>query len=310
MPFLLFLLASLTALAQSPETPQYIRSGNPTDITTKTKPGFLLMGGGKDVEEAFQWMIERSGGGDFLILRAAGTAAYNPFVERLGKVNSVATLILKDRASSSDPAILDHINKAEAIFLAGGDQWNYIRLWKDTPLSQAIQRRIEQGVPIGGTSAGLAVLGEHYFSAEHDTITTDQALANPFDAKAALGTGFLNIPALKGILTDSHFTPRKRLGRLAAFLARLPKVKGIGIDESTALLVEANAEAKVVGKNLVWFLSLTEPAKTLAPHQPLTLKNIQVFTLAPGESINLKQWSGPAAKPKLYQIENGVLAQP
>ena len=294
----------LLTLAQSPE---YIRAGNPDDIITKPKPGYLLMGGGKDVEEAFQWMIEKSNGGDFLILRARGTAAYNPFVQKLGKVNSVATLILKSREQSSDPAIIDHINKAEAIFMAGGDQWTYIKFWKDTPVSKAIQKRIDAGVPVGGTSAGLAVLSEYYFSAEHDTITSEQALKDPCDEKANVGTGFLKIKALKGTLTDSHFTPRKRIGRLAAFLARLNKVKGIGIDERTALLVEANGESKVVGTNKVWFLKLTESPTQLKPGQPLTLKNIEVQTVDPNQTFNLKTWSSPSAVRTTLNIENGGL---
>ena len=296
----------LLTLAQSPE---YIRAGNPDDIITKPKPGYLLMGGGKDVEEAFQWMIEKSNGGDFLILRARGTAAYNPFVQKLGKVNSVATLILTNREQSSDPTVIDRINKAEAIFMAGGDQWNYIKFWKDSPVSKAIQKRIDAGVPVGGTSAGLAVLSEFYFSAEHDTITSDQALQNPFDEKANVGTGFLKIKALKGTLTDSHFTPRKRIGRLAAFLARLNKVKGIGIDERTALLVESNGESRVVGTNKVWFLKLTESPTQLKPGQPLTLKNIEVQTVDPNQTFNLKTWSSTSASASKLHIEAGAITQ-
>lgn len=283
---------------------QYTRDGNPQDITTKPQPGYLLMGGGKDVEEAFQWLIAKSSGGDFLILRAAGTPAYNPFVQKLGKVNSVATLILKERSQSSDPEVLKAVQNAEAIFLAGGDQWNYIRLWKDTPLCQALQQRINAGVPIGGTSAGLAVLGEHYFSAEKDTITTEQALANAFYEKATLGTGFLRIKPLRNIITDSHFTPRKRLGRLASWLSRLPKTKGIGIDERTALLVEPNGESKVVGTNKVWFLKPTRKPQSTAP---LTFEAIEVQTLSSGQSFNLKSWSSTNSERSTLNIRNGVI---
>ncbi len=291
----------LLTLAQAPE---YARVGNTQDIVTKPRPGYLLMGGGKDVEEAFQWLIERASGGDFLILRASGTPAYNPFVQKLGKVNSVATLILKTREQSSDPEVLKAVQNAEAIFLAGGDQWNYIRLWKDTPLSKALQQRINKGVPIGGTSAGLAVLGEHYFSAEHDTITSEQALQDANHEKAALGTGFLKIKPLQAIITDSHFTPRKRIGRLASWLSRLPKTRGIGIDERTALLVEPNGSSKVVGANKVWFLRLTEPASQL---KPLTLKNVEVLTLPPGATFDLKKWASSDTQPTRLSIEQGVI---
>lgn len=286
---------------------QYTRDGNPQDLVTKPQPGYLLMGGGKDVEEAFQWMINKSNGGDFLILRAAGTPAYNPFVLKLGKVNSVATLILKTREQSSDPEVIDHINRSEAIFFAGGDQWNYIRLWKDTPISKAVQKRIDQGVPVGGTSAGLAVLGEYYFSAEHDTITSEQALTNPFHEKATIGENFLTIKPLKHILTDSHFTPRNRIGRLAAWLARYPKARGIGIDEATALLVEPNGEAKVVGRNKVWFLKPTSKPELCKPNEPLTFKSIQLHTLSPAQTFQLKSWTTTATKPSTLSIEKGQL---
>jgi cyanophycinase len=293
----------LVTLAQSPE---YTRIGNPADITTRPSPGYLLMGGGKDVEEAFRWLINKSAGGDFLILRAAGTPAYNPFVLKLGNVNSVATLILKTREQSSDPSVLDAVNKAEAIFFAGGDQWNYVRLWKDTPLSAALNKRIREGVPVGGTSAGLAILGESYFSAEHDTITSEQALANAFHEKNTLGTGFLHIPILKRLITDSHFTPRKRLGRLTTWLARLPNTRGIGIDERTALLVEASGQARVVGSQQVWFLRPTSKPTTM---QPLTFPAIELYTLSPGQTFNMKRWSTTAVTPTTLKVNSGQLAQ-
>ncbi len=271
MPFILLLLA-LSAAAQPPE---YTRIGNPSDLITKTQPGYLLMGGGKDVEEGFRWLIDRAGGGDFLVLRASGTPAYNPFVEKLGKLNSVATLILKSRESSSDPEVIHRIETAEAIFFAGGDQWNYIRLWKDTPLSRAIQKRIDAGVPIGGTSAGLAVLGEFYFSAEHGSITSEEALQNPHHEKMTLGTAFLKIPALQGVITDSHFTPRNRIGRLGVFMARTG-ASGIGIDEATALLVEPDGKSTVVGRNSVWFLKASGPP---GPPPALEFHTAQTFRL-------------------------------
>ena len=63
--------------------------------TSATTPGTVLMGGGTDVDGAFQWMCGKSGNGDFLVIRATGTDAYNPYIEQLcPSVNSVATLII------------------------------------------------------------------------------------------------------------------------------------------------------------------------------------------------------------------------
>jgi hypothetical protein len=61
----------------------YFRIGNPNDIATSTIAGTVLMGGSTDVDAAFQWLCDRSGGGDFLVIRATGTDAYNPYVQDL-----------------------------------------------------------------------------------------------------------------------------------------------------------------------------------------------------------------------------------
>src|ERR1700722_3096000 len=147
-------------VTRTANTYQYDSVGNPQDVVTHPTPGLVLMGGGPDVDEAFRWMIQKSGGGDFLILRASGTDAYNPYIYAMGGVNSVKTLVLKERGASSDAFVLDTINKAEAIFIAGGDQANYMDLWQGTPLQKALQAAVDRGVPMGGTSAGLAVLGD------------------------------------------------------------------------------------------------------------------------------------------------------
>lgn len=260
----------------------YARLGNDQDAAPKTRPGFALLGGGKDVDEAFRWMIERAGGGDFLVLRASGTPAYNEYVRGLGPLNSTATLILRTREASSDDFVLRRVREAEAIFLAGGDQWNYIRLWKASPLQKALQDHIDAGKPIGGTSAGLAVLGEFYFSAQFDTITSAQALADPYDPRAAVGSGFLRITPLAEVITDSHFAARSRQGRLAVFLARLiadrqtAKPRGLGIDEATAVLMEADGTSRVVGRGAAWWFEPTQPPEACHSNAPLTLRGLRI----------------------------------
>ena len=100
----------------------YFRVGSPNDITASTTAGTVLMGGGTDVDAAFQWMCQRSGGGDFLVIRATGTDAYNPYIQQLcpGE-NSVATLIIPNRTAASDPFVANTIQNAEALFIAGGN---------------------------------------------------------------------------------------------------------------------------------------------------------------------------------------------
>ncbi len=107
--------------------------------------------------------VNDPGGGDFLILRASGDDDYNPYIKDLCHINSVATLLLPDRASAEDPFVAATIRKAEAVFIAGGDQANYINFWMGTPVQTALNEALKRNVPIGGTSAGLAVQSEFVF---------------------------------------------------------------------------------------------------------------------------------------------------
>src|SRR5579871_6798515 len=83
---------------------QYFRIGQKSDLETTTSGGVAMMGGGKDLDEAFRWLCAKANGGDFLILRARGDDDYNPYVNGLCKLNSVATLILPNREAAQDPA--------------------------------------------------------------------------------------------------------------------------------------------------------------------------------------------------------------
>src|SRR5579859_7304188 len=229
---------------------RYMRAGNRADASSATpRAGFALMGGGADLDEAFRWLCDRAGGGDFLVLRATGDDEYNAYVQGLCHVNSVATLVIPSRGAASDPDLARIIGHANALFICGGDQANYINFWMGTPVQAALNDAIRRGVPIGGTSAGLAVMGEWAYSAQGDkpndpNLDSRSALANRNGARVTLVHGFLDIPILKGTLTDTHFARRDRMGRLLVFLAHANEpdgkaeprpgespIRGIGVDQ-------------------------------------------------------------------------------
>jgi cyanophycinase len=305
--------------AQSPPAHRYFRVGNATNATITPHSGFALMGGGKDLDEAFRWLCNHATGGDLLVLRATGDDDYNLYIKKLCDLNSVATLILPDRASAMDPFAEQTIREASAVFIAGGDQANYINHWQCTPVQTALNDAIRRGVPIGGTSAGLAVLGEYVYSAQGDKpddpdLDSKLALADPFGARITLVHGFLDIPILQGIITDSHFATRNRMGRLLVFLARLnhpdsppqpsPAIRGIGIEQRAAVLLDPDGKATVVGKGSAYFVDPRGATGAPAKNQPLTLADFTVEKVAPGHTFNLKSWSGDATEYKL-SVDHG-----
>ena len=265
---------------------KYFRIGNSADSSAKPRPGFALMGGGGQQQPAFRFLCELTNGGDFLILRANtdddDAKQENEEVKALCPLNSVATIVFAGRDDSDDPQLLEIIDRAETIFFAGGDQSNYVRFWQDTPVQDALNRHIADGKPLGGSSAGLAILGEFSFSAMIDIIHSPQALADPYSNKITLSRDFLRLPLLAGVITDTHFAKRDRMGRLVVFQARILQdgwansVRAIAVEENAAVLLAPDGSAKVVGKGPAYFLEAKQKPELCRSKTPLTIAGITV----------------------------------
>ncbi|MGH9728967.1 MAG: cyanophycinase [Candidatus Acidiferrales bacterium] len=314
---LLAAAAAVQARVAEPTLYQYFRDGNPTSIHVSTRPGFALIGGGKDLDAAFRWLCERSRGGDFLILRASGTDAYNPYIQSLCRENSIATLVIPTRQAARDPFVEHVIDAAAAIFISGGDQSNYINFWRGTPVERGINRAIRRGAPVGGTSAGLAILGEFAYSAQNDSakgpnLNSPAALANPFNRQVVTVQNFLGIPILGGIITETHFHERDRLGRLLVFMARIlqagsvKRIRGIGVDQHTAFLLDPDGLGVATGTGAVYLFEASKKPAVCRPEVPLTFADISARKLTSGERFNVKTWSGEEAVYKL-SVDNGTV---
>jgi cyanophycinase len=311
-------LLALAACAQTPPKPappkpyEYYLTGNAADVQPATQPGFVLMGGGKDVDAAFRWMLRKAGGGDVVVLRASGGDGYNQYIHDMG-ADSVESLVVKTPEAARDAFVLEKIRHAEALWIAGGDQWNYVSVWGASPVRAEIQALIDRGVPVGGTSAGLAVLGQFVFTAEHDSVTSAQALADPFDERVKLGEDFVKIPALRGVITDTHFVKRDRLGRLLTFLARIladgkaTDARAIAVDERTAALVESNGAATIDGEGPVYFLQAAAKPEICRPGKPLTFAGVNVYRVRNGGSFDLKTWTGRGGATYQLSVRDGVI---
>lgn len=297
---------------------KYVRTGNAADSPAQPKSGYALMGGGGNQEAAFRWLCERTNGGDFLVLSARDDEPYlkekNDEIKAYCPLNSAATLSFWDREDSNDPKVLQIIEQAETIYLNGGDQSDYVRFWQDTPMEDALNRHIAAGKPIGGLSAGLAILGQFSFASMIDTIHSPEALANPYGNKVTLTRDFLNIPLLAGTITDTHFSKRDRMGRLLVFMARIlqdnwaKSVRAIAVDENAALLVEPDGSARAVGEGHVYFLESGQKPQRCNYRQPLTFSGVNVLRVASGKTFELKKWQGDADSYSLDVTEGKVEA--
>lgn len=228
------------------------KPGTPTP--GRVSGGLLLLGGGDRDHDAMKWFFSKAGNGHIVILRASLAGQIGEeFYNEIGGIQSAETFVFHDRAPASDPRILERLRKADGIFIAGGDQHRYVRFWKGTPVATILDAHVAAGKPLAGTSAGLAILGEKVYSASDGGLTSAQAMADPFSASKNIESDFLHIALLKGILTDTHFKERDRLGRLMAYVAKeqaafpdaAPSLLGLGVDESAALAVEPDGTGRI-----------------------------------------------------------------
>ncbi|HEX6292030.1 MAG TPA: cyanophycinase [Herpetosiphonaceae bacterium] len=292
---------------------EYYVTGNSGDVARSTTAGLMLMGGSTDVDAAFQWMINKSGGGDFVVIRASGTDAYNPYIYGLGTLDSVETIIIKTRTAASNSFVVNKIRSAEALFIAGGDQADYVDFWKGTPVEDAIHYVASRNAPIGGTSAGLAIMGEFLFAAQNGTVYSSEALSDPYNRYMSLDRDFLTLPNMDNVITDSHFAARDRMGRLVGFLARIvqdgwsPEARGIGIDERTALVVEPSGAATRLGSGAVYFLRTPGRPEVCVSRTALTYRNVAVYRVSGAATFNLATWSGSGGTAYTLSAEAGVL---
>lgn len=284
--------------------------------------GLLLMGGGDHNLEAMRWFIAKAGHGHIVILRASQHGETSTeFTREIGGVLSAETFVTHSRSASYDKHLLDSLSKADGIFIAGGDQARYVRRWRGTPLAQALDAHVAAGKPLGGTSAGLAVLGEYLYGAmDGQSLTSAQALAKPYGKATTIETGFLHLAPLKGVITDSHFTQRNRLGRLFAFVAKAqalrspdaPPLIGLGVDETVSLAVEPDGTGRVfaslpdTGVAVVYGAGLGR----VAVSGPLAAKSVQVAGAGPGSRILLP--AGTVEQPSFarnYAVGSGAFAE-
>lgn len=96
--------------------------------------GLLLSGGGDWDYDAFRWFTACAGHGHVVVLRASGKADLQEELYRdVGGLLSVRTFVFSDRRAAADPRVLAAVRAADGIFIAGGDQANYVRMWRGTP---------------------------------------------------------------------------------------------------------------------------------------------------------------------------------
>jgi cyanophycinase len=191
-------------------------------------------------------------------------------------------------------------------------------MWQGTPLQTVIKERSER-VPMGGTSAGCAIMGEFVYDASAGgSATTEMALIDPYHAYITFSQSFVEVPYLHSLVTDTHFQERDRMGRMVAFMGRLLQdgmtseagvVRSAGFNEQNAMLVDRNGNGRVVGVGDTFMCSTTEvPNQFKVQAQTnLTFAPVNCEKLEAGDTFSFDSFAGTGEKYS-FQIVNGVIS--
>lgn len=273
----------------------------------------------------FAWMAEKSGRGPVVILAAPEVAApappkpADPTIQDLeplpptepadppasttpGQPDALTQRFLDAGAAKVDDlrptrAMADNselatlVANASVVFIRGGSQTEYVNTWKGTQLEAAIKSVFAKGGVVGGTSAGCAVLGEIIYDAQEGSCASRDALTDSRTAKISFTTNFLSLTP--GVLFDTHFTDRARLGRLAVMLGQLEvdsarQILGIGLDARTALCISPDGKAFVMGQGSATILSLTTESRVrIAAGLPPLVTHLALTSMVAGQTYDL-----------------------
>lgn len=250
------------------------------------KPGALvLIGGAEDRTGGARVLREfvRLAGGAKSRLVVVTVASEHPdeigrdyltVFRRLGS-KDVRQLDIPDRTHATAAGATAALETATGVFFTGGNQLRITNLLGGTPVDAALHRRRSEGLVIGGTSAGAAMMSG-------TMIVGGANESAPRDGAVEVGPG---MDLLRGVMVDQHFTRRGRTGRLLAALARYPHLLGVGIDEDTGLIADGDV-FRVVGAGAVTVLDLggavASNALELADGKHLGICDVRMHVLPEG----------------------------
>jgi len=304
-------------------------SGNAALVTKSTSYGLVLMGGGSEDDNAIKWMITKSGGGDFVVLRAddPGKGSYAPYIYGLGGVDSCHEVVISSTTLANSTYVDNLLRSAEAVFIAGGDQNQYRTLWNGTKVETALSYLANtKKIPIGGTSAGCHALGGIMYSPTGTAVISSEALANPYHTNMnVIVKDFLAFPLMTNIITDTHWSERDRLGRTITLLARVIKdgtatltnARAIAVDECTAVAVDASGAAKVFGgasyDDYAYFFKPDTTPNTCTSGSKLNWTDAVTVYKVKGSATgtgtqNISTWSMSGGTSVSVNVSNGVVS--
>ncbi|HET9421423.1 MAG TPA: cyanophycinase [Nocardioides sp.] len=211
------------------------------------------------------------------------TGVYDALFRREGAADVVAARP-ESREEAHDPRLVAAVEEATGVFMTGGNQLKLSAIVAGTPLGDAIVAAHRRGAVVGGTSAGASIQSSHMLAFGGPGATPKQRMT-----QMAAGLGLIDSAVI-----DQHFDQRNRYGRLLMIVAQSPQLLGIGVDEDTAAIVEADPVGhdvlRVIGRGSV---TVMDPANIVTnAHEakrsvPILASGVVLHMLPAGSAFDL-----------------------
>lgn len=258
----------------------------------KSKGKLFIIGGGKRSDQLMNQMLKIADlkAKDFIVVLPMSSeepdSAYIYFKKQLNTLTTLPIVMLNfDKNSSQNKVLTDSLQKAKLIFISGGDQSRFMNVVTGTPIYEAIHNAYQNGSTIAGTSAGAAVMCEKM-------ITGDQKLQSKYTETfdnirfdniiIAQGMGLI-----KNVVIDQHFLKRSRYNRLISAMVEFPAYIGIGIDESTAIIVQ-NDVIEIAGESEVIVLKKPKGIIKSKEKNLISIKSLEMSIYTEGQKFKTK----------------------
>ncbi len=253
-------------------------------IANSPKGHLVIIGGGNIADDMRSRVLQIAGGPKAVVVvlpQASELPETGPETvaiwQKFGAAQ-VKALDVADRAGA-----LAAVKEATLIWFPGGDQTKLVKAWAGTGIPEAIRERYQQGTTVAGTSAGAAVMSKVMITGDGMDL---QAITSK---KTDTSDGFGLWPMA---IVDQHFLKRQRNNRLLSAVLDHPDLVGVGIDESTAVIVSAGREIEVIGKSAVVVMDARAAAVTPTPAgQPIAGTNLRLHVLKAGMKMDLGKGS-------------------
>ena len=241
----------------------------------------IIVGGGSVPDEVPVQLREALGdSGSLVVIGDASEdaiAASKSAVEWLDahKITRATTIDSSVKEGTRAEALAALIDAAAAVWICGGQQSRLADMDREGHVESSLRRLLNRGGTIAGTSAGAAIMSKVMIASGRD------------EPEIAVGWDLL-----PGAIVDQHFSERGRLARSQIAVDRHPHLFGLGVDESTAVVVKGR-HLQVLGQG--------EATVLLAKCE---YRDSEVSRLSAGEVADLTQLRRAAVQ-RASKIEPG-----